>query len=183
MPARRTKRAPTPALDALTGGEHARVLAALLDAHPALRSEAEAAAQHLLGEVTVDSVAEDLAWAIAAIGIEDLAGRSGRIRGRGYVHENEAAWELVSEAVESFMIDLRRRADLGLTDAAAAIAAGIVSGLYRSRGLEDGTVATYAGPDAVEELADEALREAARLGVELPPQTADDYWPEWSERC
>ena len=133
------------------------------------------------GEVTVESVAEDVAWAIDAISIEDLAGRTGRIRVRGYVHENESAWELLSEAVEPFMMDLRRRAGLGLTDAAAAIAAGIASGLYQSRQPDDGTVAAYAGPDAVEELADEALREAARLGVTPPPQTPDDHWPEWSE--
>jgi len=181
VPARRTKRAPTPALDALTGGEHARVLAALLDAHPALRSEAEEAAQHLLGEVTVDSVAEDVACALDAIPLEDLAGRSGRIRGRGYVQENEAAWDLIGEAVEPFITDLRRRAGLGFTDAAAAVAVGIVSGLYQSRHPAGGTVVAYAGPDAVGELADETLREAARLGVELPPQTADDLWPEWSE--
>lgn len=118
-----------------------------------------------------------------AIPIEDLAGRSGRVRGRGYVHENEAAWELLGEAVEAFMIDLRRRAGLGLMDAAAALAAGIVSGLYQSRPADDGTVVAYAGPDALEELADEALREAARLGVAPPPpQIADDYWPEWSDR-
>jgi hypothetical protein len=43
------------------------------------------------------------------------------------------------------------------------------------------TVAAHAGPDAAEELADEALREAARLGVTPSPQTADDYWPDWSE--
>lgn len=181
MPARRPKRAPTPTLDALTGDEHARVLAALLDAHPDLRQEAEAAARYLLGAETVDGVAEDVAWALDAIPLEDLAGRSGRVRSRGYVHENEAAWELIGEAVEPFLTDLRRRAGLGLIDAAAAVAAGIVSALYRSRHPEDGTVVAYAGPDAVGELADETLREAARLGVDLLPQTADELWPEWSE--
>lgn len=56
-----------------------------------------------------------------------------------------------------------------------------MSGLYQSRHPDDGTVAAYAGPDAVEELADEALRAAARLGVTPPPQTANDHRPEWSE--
>lgn len=182
MPRRRTTRTTTSALDALTGDEHGRVLAALLDAHPDLRAEAEQAARILLGAATLDSVADDVTSAIDAITIEDLAGRSGRIRGRGYVHENEAAWELLSEAIQPFMTDLRRRAALGLPDAAAAVAAGIVSGLYQSRHPDDGTVAAYAGPDAVEELADEALREAARLGVAPHQATADGYWPEWSER-
>ncbi len=179
MPARRPKTA-TPALDALADSEHARVLAELLANHPDLRSEAERTAQQLLGTETVEAVAEDVAWALEAIPLEDLAARSGRIRGRGYVDENEAAWEILSEAVEPFLIDLRRRAGLGMTDAAAAIAAGIVAGLYQAREPEDGTVVAYAGPDAVSELADEIISETTRLGVALPPEAADHYWPEWS---
>lgn len=136
----------------------------------------------LLGSVTIEAVAEDVAWTIDAISVEDLAGRTGRIRGRGYVHENEAAWELLSEAAERFMSDLRRRAQLGLTDAAVALAAGVVSGFYRCRHPEEGTVAAYAGPDALYELAQEILQEAARLGTAPSQPTAAEYWPDWSER-
>ena len=50
-----------------------------------------------------------------------LGARPGRIRGRGYVDETEAAWELVTEAVDSFRADLRRT-ELDLTDAAATLA-------------------------------------------------------------
>ena len=105
--------------------------------------------------------------------------RSGRIRGRGYVHETEAAWEILSEAVEPFLADLRRRASLGL-DAAVAVAAGIVAGLYRCREPEDGTVVAYAGPDSLSELADEVMDEASKVGVVLSPDVADQFWPDWS---
>ncbi len=91
MPVRRRPE-PTPTLDALTGEERGAVLAELLTAHPDLRAEAELAAERLLAGAAIDAVAEEIAWALREIPLEDLAGRCGRIRGRGYVDENEAAW-------------------------------------------------------------------------------------------
>ncbi len=181
MPTRpRRREPPIPVLDALTGTEPATVLAELLASHPDLRPEAEQVARQLLGDAAVEAVADDVAWALEAIPLEDLAGRAGRVRGRGYVHENEAAWELIGEVIEPFLTDLSRRAGLALMDAAAAIAIGIVAGLYQTREPEDGTVVAYAGPDALTELADEVINEATKLGVALPPDAADHYWPEWS---
>ena len=117
----------TPALDALSGTEHAEVLAKLLISHPDLRPEAELTARRLLETATVEDVADEVAWTLGDIPLNDLAGRVGPIRGRGYVHENEAAWELLGEAIESFLTDLRRRAGLRHVDAAAAVAIGIVA--------------------------------------------------------
>lgn len=175
-----TRRPPaTAALDALHGNESAAVLRALLETHPELRPEADQAARRLLEATTVETVAEDVAWALGYISLDDLAARSGRVRGRGYVHENEAAWELVSEAAEPFIADLRRRAALGLADAAAIVATGIVAGLYQAREQEDGTVVAYAGPDALCELADDVINEATRLGLRLPAGASETYWPEW----
>ena len=118
-------------------------------------------------------------WALEELPLDALATRSGRIRGRGYVHETEAAWEIVNDAVEPFVADLRRLASLGLEDA-INVAAGIVTGLYRCREPEDGTVVSFAGPDSLSELADEVMNEANRLGVVLSPDLADQFWPDWS---
>jgi hypothetical protein len=97
MPARR--RAPsTPALDALSGAEHTRVLAELLTSHPELRPEAEDAARRLLGDASIEVVAQAVVRALEELPLDALAMRSGRIRGRGYVHETEAAWEILEEA-------------------------------------------------------------------------------------
>lgn len=169
----------TPALSTLVGDEHRAVLSTLLEAHPELRPEAEHAARDLLESATSEAVADEVRWAVEAIPVDHLATRSGRVPGRGYVHENEAAWELVSQAVEPFLVDLRRRARLGFTEAAIAITTGIVAGIYDARDPADGTVISYAGPDAPVELAIEVLAEAANLGLHL---TADsgDRWPDWS---
>jgi hypothetical protein len=178
MPTRR-RPPPTPSLDALSGTEHARILVELLTSHPELRPDAEDAARRLLGDASIEAVAESVAWALEELPLDALAMRSGRIRGRGYVHETEAAWEILSEAVEPFRADLRRRASLGL-DAAAAVAAGIVAGLYRCREPEDGTVVAYAGPDSLSQLADEVMDEATKVGLVLSRDVADQFWPDWS---
>lgn len=75
-----------------------------------LRPEAEDAARRLLGEASIESVAEGIAWALGELPLDALALCSGRIRGRGHVHETEAAWEIVNDAVEPFLTDMRRRA-------------------------------------------------------------------------
>jgi hypothetical protein len=170
----------TPALDALSGTEHAEVLAKLLILHPDLRPEAELAARRLLETASVEDIADEVAWVLRDIPLEDLAGRVGPIRGRGYVHENEAAWELLGEAIESFLTDLRRRASLRHVDAAAAVAIGIVAGLYQARDSEDGTVVAYAGEDALAELAGEVLNETTRVGVAIPVEAAGTHWPQWT---
>lgn len=163
----------------LSGAEHASVLDELLTLHPDLRPEAEDAARRLLGDASIEAVAESVARALEELPLDALATRSGRIRGRGYVHETEAAWEILNDAVEPFLTDLRRRASLGL-EAAGAVAAGIVAGLYRCREPKDGTVVAYAGPDSLSELADEGVDEANKLGIVLPPDVADRCWPDWS---
>lgn len=178
MPTRR-RPPPTPALDAMSGAENAGVLAELLTSHPELRSEAEEAARRLLDDASVDAIAESVAWALEELPLDALAMRSGRIRGRGYVHETEAAWEILEEAVEPFLADLRRRASLS-PDAAANVAAGIVAGLYRCREPEDGTIVAYAGPDSLSELAEQVIDEANKLCLVLSQEVADQLWPDWS---
>jgi hypothetical protein len=103
------------------------------------------------------------------------------VPGRGYVDETEAAWELVEESIEPFRSDLDRRAAVGLLDAAANLAVGIVAGLYRARDPEMGTVLAYAGEGAPAELAEGTLDRAAKLGVGVPDDAPGAHWPRWSD--
>lgn len=171
----------TPALDVLAGVEHAVVLAELLAAHPHLRTEAEQFARDQLGAITIGNVADDVSSALMSIALEDLGGRVGRVRGRGYVNESEGAWELVRETIEPFLADVRRRAGLGLDVAACFLAAGTIAGLHRCRDPEDGSVVAYAGPDFPRELADEVLEVATDLGIEIPAEIAAHYWHDWAD--
>jgi hypothetical protein len=56
-------------------------------------------AVRLLGEVRVESVAVEIRTALVELELADLAVRAGRQPGGGYVHETDAAYDLVEGAV------------------------------------------------------------------------------------
>lgn len=169
------------ALGSLTADELSCVLGELLAAQPELQDQAERVASTLLTTVSVEQVTADVESALTWISLDALAARAGRVRGRGYVHESEAAWELVDEAIAPFRSDLDRRAALGLLDAAANLAVGIIAGLYRARAPEMGTVLAYAGDNTQMEVAAQILNRAGELGVPVPDDAADAHWPRWSD--
>lgn len=78
----------------------------------------------------------------------------GRVHDRGYVHENEAASELLGEQLKPYLTDLTRRAARGLTESAALLSLGLLRGLANCEPrVPDGSVLAYAGPDCPDELA------------------------------
>lgn len=170
---------PSP-LGVLTDAERAIVLAELVGADPVLSAAANEVALRLLASATIEEVASEVSMALRSIEFDELAARSGRIRGRGYVHETDAAWERVEEAFEPFLHDTRRRAVLGLLDAASVVATGAVAGLYGIREPEEGSVLAYAGEDCPEELANTVFNEVDSLELDLPAEAAEHHWPEWS---
>jgi hypothetical protein len=177
-----TRRAPStlPSVyDHLDERERAAVLAALLDERPELQAEVERLAAALLGNVRVESVAVEVRSLLVELGLADLAVRAGRQPGGGYVHETDAAYELVEGAVRPFVDDLRRRARLGMHEAGAKLALGVLTGLYRCRDPRDGTVLAYAGTDTPEELAAWVVSEAAAAEVELTPAEVAVACPGW----
>jgi hypothetical protein len=168
------------AYEHLDAVERARVLTALLDEHAPLRSDAERHSAALLLDASADEIADQVEEAIDDLTLEDLAGRAGRQPGRGYVHEVEAAYELIEEEVEPFAHDLRRRANLDMSEAAAQVAIGVLAGLYRCRDAADGSVLAYAGPDTPEELANWIQKEASRAGVVLSSTQIEAACPDWA---
>lgn len=136
----------------LTAAERAEVLDSLMREHPELAVEAEHLASELLSSVSA---------------------------GRGYVDETEAARELVEQAIEPFRSDTERRAGFGHADAATSLAIGIVAGLYLVREPETGTVLAQAGEEATNEIADNVLQLAERLGIDVPDDAASTYLPRW----
>jgi hypothetical protein len=115
------------------------------------------------------------------IPLEELGARAGLVRGRGYVHETDAAWEIVEGAIEPFLADMRRRASLVLVGPAAVVATGVVAGLYLVDPPDEGSVWAYAGPDVPGELAGAVLVEAGRLGLDIDPEAQGRYWPRWEQ--
>ena len=142
-------------LDNLKAYEALEVLNRLLATHPNLKKQAESIACSLLGEVNYEEIADEVAEAISALDFDDLNARAGRHEG-GYVEPDEAAWELLEEAVEPFTADIKRRIGLGLEADALEICKGMVLGLYRVGHSGGGPVAEWA-PDFPAEAAGDAI--------------------------
>ena len=188
----RTLRSPKPAsvLELLEDGEARAVLQRLLAAHADLRAEAERIARGLLGEVTFESVADDVEHALSSLDLDDLESRAGRHHG-GYTSPTEAAWELLQEAVDPFLSDLRRQMELGLEMEALEICKGILLGLYRIRDRRGDEFLGWA-EDFPAEAAVDAVRVLARGNQKVAAGTrrarphfdekfVDKQVPEWSD--
>jgi hypothetical protein len=145
--------------------ELATVLRALLTKHPALRAEAEQIATDMIAAPSVEDVADDVHDAVTSLGIDSFHGRAGK-QPWGYVEPSQAAWELLGETLEDVFADMKRRADLGLTEAAEAICRGIVLGLHKAKGAgSDGPLGW--APDFP---AEEACHAVAELIGSCPPK-------------
>ncbi len=153
----------TDSLDRLKEGEAATVLRLLLKGRPELAKEVEALAKSVIGEVTIDEIANAVNDEIRALSLDDLNSRAGS-HAYGYVEPSEAACELVEEAVAPFLDDIKRRAEGGQRDAALTTCAGVVLGLYRLRDNDRDEFLGWAA-DSPDEMAGEAvvtLRKALR---------------------
>jgi hypothetical protein len=135
------------------------VLRHLLDAHPELVPEARNLAQASVAAVDPENVATAVEDAVRGISDDELYGRSGR-HDCGYVEPNEAAFQLLEEAVQPTLDDMRRLIGLGQQAAAVATCQGIVAGLYLVRDAHGHDALEYADDFPIEE-ACEAVRALA----------------------
>lgn len=168
----------TPALDRLRPEEQAEVLGDLLRRDPERRGVAEQAAMALLRDVSAHDVAEQVSCRLMALGLEDLAARAGRVPG-GYVHETDAACQLIEESLAPVEADLRRCIELDLQREAEQTLLGLVVALHRCARPLDGTVLAYAGPDTPAEHAAWMVTQAARSGIELNAGDIEELCPGW----
>lgn len=183
-------------LDRLSGEEAATVLRLFLERHPELQKEMESLATSVIGDVSIETIADKVENALRSLDLDDLNSRAGR-HAYGYVEPTEAAWELVEEEVTPFLDDIKRRAESGQFDAALATCVGVVLGLYRLRNSGGDPFLGWAA-DSPDEMAGEAvvtLRKALRKAktasggpqgsTSLPAifrETARE-WVEMLERC
>ena len=183
-------------LDRLTGDEAATVLRLLLHQRPDVKKDVEVLAKSVIGDVSVEEVADGVEAAVDMLDLDDLNDRAGS-HAHGYVEPTEAAWELVEEAVMPYIEDIRRRAEAGEHAAALNACAGVVLGLHRLREKAGDEFLQWA-VDAPDELAGEAIvtfrkarraKPAARGGPRPPaslPAIFRETAPEWAEmleRC
>ncbi len=174
-------------LGRLTDQETSLVLHTLLERHRPLREEAEKLATEIVNTPCCEDIASAVADAVTSLDIQDLSGRAGATR-YGYTEPTEAAWQLLEESVEGFLADMKRRAELRLTDAAMTMCRGILAGLYKARNsASDGPLGW--APDFLAEEAGHAVAEVLRavrgesreaIRVRLVETITADV-PDWAE--
>jgi len=123
----------TDILTRLSDGEASKVLLALVQRHPELKSEARNLASAAVQAVDAGDVATKVRDVVLGA---DFDGRSGA-HPWGYVEPTEAAWEILQEAIDPFFEEMKRQIELGFESAAVAVCQGIVAGLYQCRGGSD----------------------------------------------
>jgi hypothetical protein len=174
----------------LRSDECAAVLRVLLERHPDLRTEAEEIGKAAIARVSADAIAGEVELAIARLDLDDLGARAGR-HSWGYVEPTEAAWEILQEAIEPILEDMRRLVELGLEAAATATCEGVVMGLHRLRGKERDGILGYAedfpaeaAANAIATLARQsAARHRRRWKLAGPFVNALPDWAAMIERC
>lgn len=182
----RSKKRPT-VLDRTSPEEAESVLRALLDLHPHLRRKAEDIAKALVAEVQSEDIADEVAHTILSIGLDALNSRAGR-QPWGYVEPTEAAWELLQEAIEDLLGDMKRGTELGLESAAESICRGIVLGLYQVKGSSTEGALGWA-PDFPAEAAAQAVSNFVEQHAPRQRKAAgkrlldglEEQVPEWME--
>lgn len=166
----------------LKAEEAGEVLRRLLSEHPDLEAEAEAIARSHLRKVGFDTIADQVEKAVCALDLDDLGGRAGP-REWGYVEPSEAAWEILEEAVNPFIEDVKRRKALGLATEALEVCKGVVLGLHRVEHGKGNELAQWA-PDFPAEAghAIEAWRGGAgRNQPVFPREFVERFVPKWRD--
>lgn len=174
-------------LDKLSPDEAATVLRYLLDKHPELRPEAQQFATEHVSSFCIEDIARDVHTRITSIDLDALNDRAGS-HSWGYVEPSEAATQLLEEAIEDLVEDMKRKAELGLLPAAQAVCAGIVVGLYQARDTQsDGALGwdpDFPGEEAGYVVAEflRACRPAARKAAQKTLiETLANRAPDWAE--
>lgn len=181
-PAKPRRRTAEP-LEKLSGEEAQQLIIALVKRHPALREEATELATALLESVDAHKLGIELGKRLRDLDLFDLSNRSCRDPGR-YVEVTEAAYETLEETLAPYVVDLERRIELGLEDAARATCLGIVLGLYHACDHTEDALLAHA-PDFCEGeagyLVDQLAKQSGKLHRSrwsLPDGSAE-LLPEW----
>lgn len=89
-----------------------------------------AEAKELLADIDVEEVAEDVLLALDCLDVEEIWDQAGGSR-YGYTSPDEAAAEIVEQAIDPNVDQIRRYRELGMADQERSQCMGVVLGLYR----------------------------------------------------
>jgi hypothetical protein len=174
-------------LEKLRPGEGVAVLNQLLNKHPELKLEAEQLATQMISTASIADVAQEVYLELTSIDLEALNGRAGS-HSWGYVEPSEAAAELLAEAIEDRLEEMKRSLELGLLAVAEALCTGMVQGLYRARNTNSdgplGWAVDFPADEAgyiVEEFLKGCIPSSREAAGKNLMQLLTEQAPEWEE--
>ncbi|TCO62446.1 hypothetical protein [Actinocrispum wychmicini] len=163
------------ALEALRTPERAQVLATLLKAHPELAAEAEWMATTMLSAASRDEVSAELTSTLAGYEFADMDAED-----VGVCDPEDACVYLVEKALDPYHAEIRRRASLGLVNAAHGIAAGVLVSLYGLRVYENSEEHVLGGAGSMAGYADRVTALLRDLDIPLPQDILRAACPTWA---
>ena len=142
-------------LSACSDAEKAACLMRLVTEDSDFRARAARVARDVISAVDTDAIEAQVIADLLSLDQDDLALRAGRTRS-GYVEPTEAAWQLLEEALEPWLADIERRAELGLTEPAERLACVVLAAIdtLAARTHGDEVLLGWA-PDFLDDAADQ----------------------------
>jgi hypothetical protein len=162
------------ALEALRTNEKAQVLASLLKAHPELVPEAEWTATTMLSAPSRDEVNAELTRVLAGYEFADMDADDVRV-----CDPEDVCAYLVDKAIDPHLAEIRRRADLGLVNAAHGIAAGVLTSLYGLRVYENSAEHVLGGAGRLGDYAGRVTDLLVDLDIPLHHDILESACPGW----
>jgi len=111
--------------------EQARAVVMRLTAKPsAIRDAVLVEARHVLSEIDLDKIAEEVFFVLDSIDVQDCWDLAGRSRD-GYTSPEEAAVELIEEELQRFFDQTKRYHELGMFEEETTYCMAVILGIYR----------------------------------------------------
>ena len=116
-------------IDKISPTEALSILKQIAKRDESLKKRIVELAEDLFRDVDVEAVCDDVFGALDGIDVHELWDRSGAKRD-GYTSPEDMAFEMVEEALEPFLHEMRRLLDLKMRQEAKLYCMGILKGIY-----------------------------------------------------
>ncbi len=120
----------TSILDKINADDALAILKILVKEDASLRKRMEDAALEYFIEVEADDIADEVFNELDSLEVEDVWDQSGPTS-YGYVDPSETAWEMLEDALEDYLGELKKYLELGMDEEAKKYCMGILKGLYK----------------------------------------------------
>ena len=114
----------------LSPQEALKILKQLVKTDKDLKARVFELAERVIREVSIDEICEEVLYSLDALDVQDLWDRAGPSQ-YGYTSPDEMAVEMVEDALEPFVGEIKKFQDLKMPEEAKRYCMGVLYGIYR----------------------------------------------------